>query len=96
MSDIQTTWNASNLVHGYFLQEKFWIDAEGEVHTVDEMHPAYCLNVILFLERIAPEIYLTCTESESAEISEYAVWMREKPLYKRIYQRVRESLSQNE
>lgn len=92
MTQIKTDWAPSKLINGYFLQNQYWIDTEGKVHKVEEMHPAYCLNVILYLERCAPQIYLDVTGEEDCELEDSANWMYATPLYKRIKERVVEQL----
>lgn len=92
MTQIRTNWEPSNLIQGYFLQDQYWIDSWGNVHKTDEMAPAYCLNVILYLERCAPQVYLEVTGEEDCEIEDSANWMYATPLYKKLKERVVERL----
>lgn len=90
--NIKTNWEPSKLINGYFLQQKYWIDSEGVVHEISEINPVYALNVILYLERCAPQIYLDVTGEEDCEIEDSANWMYATPLYKKIKERVVERL----
>ena len=87
---IQTEWYPQFLIYGYFNQAEFWFDEDGNVHKIDELNPHYALNILCFLERLAPTIYSSVSEED--DIASAAKWLVNTPLYKKVKERVKENL----
>lgn len=92
MTEIQTEWYPQYLIYGYFNQSEFWFDAEGKTHKISEMNPHYCLNVLCYLERLAPTIYSLASLGED-DLAAAARWLYRTPLYQAVKERVKTNLN---
>jgi hypothetical protein len=93
MTDIQTEWHSHHLLEGYFKQDTYWFDADGNVFEIDEMNPHYLLNVVCFLERVAPTIFEAVKwDQKGTGYPDSARWLVNQPLYIKIKNKVKENL----
>lgn len=77
-------FDGSHLVKTLMKQDRVWIEANGTIHVIAEMHPLYQLNVLLFLERNAYDI--------ASRAHREAPWVAQTQLYRRFKLEVMERL----
>lgn len=96
---VQTTWDADYLnvyyagfacakTHQLVNQDQIWVTARGDVVYIEEMDSNHLLNTILFLERVARDIYATVEDEawlgavpEEYDLATAQQWLVDTPVY---------------